>query len=395
MSNKLNPVFKKPSRYKILHGGRGSGKSWYVARQLVIVAANLPLRILCAREVQNSIKDSVHKLLVDTIARLELDALFEITDKTIRSKCGAEFIFKGLKHSVNDIKSTEGIDICWVEEAQTVSAESWAVLIPTIRKESSEIWACLNPNEESDPTYQRFIVNPPDDAQVVQVNYMDNPYFPQVLVKEMEYLKRIDFEAYENVWLGKPKSRSDAAVMKRWRTETFSDDLWREADKLYFGADFGFAQDPSTLIRSFVIEDKLYIDYEAYGIGVEIDDMPAFYDAVPQARDWRIYGDSSRPETISYLRRKGFNIEGVDKWKGSVEDGLAHIRAFSEIVIHTRCKNTADEFRNYQYKIDRLTGEILPIIVDKHNHCIDALRYGISKMIQKRGNMELWRRLAG
>lgn len=381
-------------RYKVLHGGRGSAKSWSVADILVTLSRKIPLRILCCREVQNSIRDSVHRLLVDTIHRMGATRDFIVTRESIRSRCGSEFIFKGLKHSLQDIKSTEGVDICWIEEGQSISDESLEILIPTIRKEQSEIWITFNPDEESDPVYQRFVANPSDDVYVVQVNYEDNPHFPEVLRKEMEYLKRVDFEAYENVWLGKPKSRSEAAIMKRWRVETFSDDLWREADKLYYGADFGFAQDPSTLIRSFVIEDKLYIDYEAYGIGVEIDDMPEFYDAVPQSRDWRIYADSARPETISYLRRKGFNIEGVDKWKGSVEDGLAHIRAFSEVVIHTRCKNTASEFKNYQYKTDRLTGEILPIIVDKHNHCIDALRYGISKMIQKRGNMELWRRLA-
>lgn len=239
------------------------------------------------------------------------------------------------------------------------------------------------------------MANPSDDVYVVQVNYEDNPHFPEVLRKEMEYLKRIDYEAYENVWLGKPKSRSEAAIMKRWRTETFSDDLWREADQLYYGADFGYSQDPSTLIRCFALDDKLYIDYEAYAVGIEIDEMPEFYDTVPQARDWRIYGDSARPETISYLRRKGFNIESVDKWKGSVEDGLAHIRAFSEVIIHTRCKHTADEFKNYSYKVDRLTGDILSVIVDKHNHCIDALRYSLARMIKKRGKMEIWSRLAG
>lgn len=395
LPKKVLETLTTKSRYKILHGGRGSGKSWGIAEILVRFAAKHPIRVLCAREVQNSIRDSVWKLLVDSIDRVGIADKFEVTRESIKGLCGSEFIFKGLRQNIQDIKSTENVHICWVEEAQTVSAESWAVLIPTIRAPNSEIWVSFNPNEESDPTYQRFVVDQPDDCISVAVNYDDNPHFPEVLRREMEYLKRIDFDAYENVWLGKPKSRSEAAVMKRWRVETFSDDLWRDADQLYFGADFGFSQDPSTLIRCFVIGEDLYIDYEAYGVGIEIDEMPAFYDSVPQARNWRIYGDSARPETISYLRRQGFNIEGVDKWKGSVEDGLAHIRGFANCIIHSRCKNTHQEFKLYSYKTDRLTGEILPIIVDKHNHCIDSIRYSLNNMIQKRGSMELWARLAG
>lgn len=382
-------------RYRVLYGGRGSGKSWGVAEALILHAAFEPSRILCCREVQNSIKDSVHKLLVDTIDRLGYRRFFRITRESIRGVCGSEFIFKGLKHSIQDVKSTEGITTCWVEEAQTVSEESWEVLIPTIRAEGSEIWVTFNPNEESDPTYQRFVVNPPDKCISALVNYTHNPHFPEVLKTEMEFMKRVDYETYLNVWEGKPKTRSDAAIIKRWRVEEFSDDKWREADRLFFGADFGFAQDPSTLIRYFVVDNRLHIEYEAYGTGVEIDETPQLYDSVPAARDWRIYADSARPETISYLRRNGFNIEAVDKWQGSVEDGIAHINGFEEIIIHPRCVNTAKEARLYQYKVDRITGDILPVIVDKHNHCWDAIRYGLNGYIQARGAMGVWARLAG
>lgn len=385
LPRKLQALFRK-SRYKVLHGGRGAAKSWGIARALILIASSRKVRILCAREVQNTMKDSVHKLLRDQMEAMGLSPWFVITDNSIRSSVGSEFIFKGLRHDVQGVKSTEGIDICWVEEAQLVSSDSWGVLIPTIRAEGSEIWISFNPNEEADPTYQRFVVNPPDDAIVVEINYDDNPFLPGVLRKEMEYLKRIDYEAYLHVWRGKPKTISEAVIFSgRYRVEAFESDLWRLADRLFFGADFGFSQDPSTLIRSFILHQTLYIEYEAYGIGVEIDELSQMYDAVPGARDWPIKGDNSRPETISYLARQGFNIIAADKWAGSVEDGIAHLKGFEQIVIHERCKHMRDEAGLYKYKVDKKTNEVLPVIVDKHNHCWDALRYSLDGYIRQGG----------
>lgn len=390
---KFKPLFQ-PKRYKTFHGGRGGAKSWAAARALVIMAASKKLRILCTREVQNSIKDSVHKLLKDQIEMLGLNPWFRITNETITSASGSEFLFKGLRFDPLGIKSTEGVDICWVEEAQSVSSDSWAILIPTIRKEGSEIWVTFNPGEEQDPTYQRFIVNPPDDSITVEVNYYDNPYLPDTLRKEMEYCKRVDYEAYEHIWLGKPKSISDSVIFRnRYRVEAFPDDLWLQADRLFFGADFGFANDPSTLIRMFMIETRLYIEYEAYGVGVELDEMPQFYDSIPEVRKWPVKGDNSRPETISYLARQGFSIDAAEKWKGSVEDGVTYLKGFEEIIIHERCKHTADEFRHYSYKVDKKTGDILPIIVDKFNHCIDAIRYGLDGYITSSDSLGTWAQL--
>lgn len=390
---KFKPLFQ-PKRYKTFHGGRGGAKSWAAARALVIMAASKKLRILCTREVQNSIKDSVHKLLKDQIEMLGLNPWFRITNESITSASGSEFLFKGLRFDPLGIKSTEGVDICWVEEAQSVSSDSWAILIPTIRKEGSEIWVTFNPGEESDPTYQRFIVTPPDDSITVEVNYYDNPYLPDTLRKEMEYCKRVDYEAYEHIWLGKPKSISDSVIFRnRYRVEAFPDDLWLQADRLFFGADFGFANDPSTLIRMFMIETRLYIEYEAYGVGVELDEMPQFYDSIPEVRKWPVKGDNSRPETISYLARQGFSIDAAAKWKGSVEDGVTYLKGFEEIIIHERCKHTADEFRHYSYKVDKKTGDILPIIVDKFNHCIDAIRYGLDGYITSSDSLGTWAQL--
>ena len=383
---KFQALFK-PYRYKSFRGGRGSGKSMSIARALIIKAYQEQLRILCCREVQNTIRDSVHKLLSDQIDELGLNGFFQITQNTIRGINGTEFIFKGLRADPQGIKSTEGIDVAWVEEAQTVSEDSWSILIPTIRKEGSEIWLTWNPLEENSPTYQRFIENPPPDCISVEVNYYDNPYFPNVLRQEMEWLKQKDFAAYEHVWLGKPLTITDAVIFKgHYTVEAFPDDLWQKAERLHFGADFGFANDPSTLVRCFILDNRLYIDHEAYGVGIEINELPAFYDFVPESRKWQIWADSARPETISYLKKQGgFRIAGADKWKGSVEDGIAHLRGFDKIIIHERCKHTAEEFRLYKYKIDKTTNEILPVVEDAFNHCIDSIRYSLTGYIKKRG----------
>ena len=391
---KLRCLFR-PARYKVLYGGRGGAKSWGIARALVLIAASSKKRILCAREVQNTMRDSVHKLLKDQIEALGLLPWFTITENSIRSSAGSEFIFKGLRFDVQGVKSTEGIDICWVEEAQTVSQESWDVLIPTVRSDSSEIWVSFNPKETNDPTYQRFVVKPPPDAVVVEINYDDNPWFPGVLRREMEYCRSVDFDAYMHIWRGKPRKISAAAIFAdKVLVEAFPDDLWEQADRLFYGADFGFSTDPSTLIRFFILGNNLYISHEAYGLGIELDDMPAFYDAVPGSRRWPIGADCSRPETISYLARQGFRIHAAEKWPGSVEDGITHIRRLEKIIIHERCRHMADEASLYSYKVDAKTNQVLPLVVDKHNHCWDAIRYGLDGYIQRAGEDKVWEKLA-
>ena len=208
---KLHCLFK-PNRYKVLYGGRGGAKSWGIARALLILGTNKTLRILCARELQMSIKDSVHKLLSDQIAALELDGFYEIQNACIRGKNGTEFAFAGLRSNVTQIKSFEGVDICWVEEAQSVSKSSWNVLIPTIRKEGSEIWVSFNPELEEDETYQRFVLHPPAGAVVEKINWNDNPWFPEVLRAEMEALKLRDHASYLTVWEGLCRKTIDGAI---------------------------------------------------------------------------------------------------------------------------------------------------------------------------------------
>lgn len=376
----------KSARYKVFYGGRGGCKSYTFAQLLLAISAQKKIRVLCARELQISIADSVHRLLSDLINKNNLHNSFRITKTQITSSIGSEFIFKGLRHNVQEIKSLEGIDICWVEEAQSVSKESWDLLIPTIRKESSEIWISFNPGSPDDETYNRFVINPPEGAIIVKTGWEDNPWFPDTLRQEMEYCRRVNPEAYEHIWGGEPRIISDAQIFKgKYAVESFE-----APDNIrffYHGADWGFAKDPTVLIRCFILENSLYVDQEAYGVGVELDRTAQLFDKIPTARRGPIFADSARPETIVHIRNRGFNISPAKKWQGSVEDGVTVLRNFEKIIIHPRCKHTADEFRLYSYEVDKNNGNILPKIVDIHNHCIDAIRYALYQYIQGKGPM--------
>lgn len=389
-----------PHRYKSVHGGRGSARSWTFARLLSVMATNRKLRILCTREYQSSIRESVHQLLSNQIDQMGLSSFYTVQKDSIRSSIGSEFIFKGLRMNPLEIKSLEGIDICWIEEAQSVSNESWEILIPTIRKDGSEIWLSWNTGEVKDPTYQRFVVNKPDDCISVKATYRDNPYFPIVLEKERAYLQRVDLDAYDHVWEGNPKSISDSCIFKN----KFVIDEFEAPHgmRLYFGADWGFATDPTALLRSYMgtgniegnLINHLYIEYEAYGVGVELDEIAELFDSVPGSREWRIKADNSRPDTIKHVRNKGFDIVPCLKWpsgpgkKGSVKEGIEFLRKFEKIHIHQRCIHMAQEAGLYAFKTDARTGEVLPLVVDKHNHCWDSVRYSYDQKIKGGVNWE-------
>lgn len=202
-----------PARFKVAHGGRGSGKSWGFARALLLQGAAEPLRILCTREVQKSIKDSVHKLLSDQIEALGLGWFYQILDNEIRGQNGTEFTFAGLAaHTIESIKSYEGVDRVWIEEGQVVRKRSWDVLIPTIRRPSSEIWVTYNPELENDETHQRFAINPPPNSVVVEINYSDNPWFPKELEAERLHSKLTNPKDYDWIWEGKCKPAVAGAI---------------------------------------------------------------------------------------------------------------------------------------------------------------------------------------
>ena len=369
-------------RYKVAYGGRGGAKSWSIARSLIILGASTRKRVLCAREIQNSIKESVHKLLTDQIDALGLNHLFTVTDTKISSKAGTEFIFSGIRSNITKIKSMEGIDICWIEEAETVSKASWEVLIPTIRKPHSEIWVSFNPNEATDPTYERFITHTPPNTLLVPINWHDNPWFPESLRKEKDYLYAVDPEAAAHIWGGQCRKSSHAQVLRgKYTVESF--DPASDWDGPYFGTDWGFSSDPTTLVKCWIQANTLYIEQERYGLGIETDHLPTFFRGIPEAVDYAIRADNARPEIISYMQRMGFpKMVAVDKWKGSIEDGISKLRSFERIVIHPQCKHTTEEARLWSYKTDALTGDVLPDLIDKHNHCWDAIRYALAPWIK-------------
>jgi phage terminase large subunit len=413
--------------FKVMWGGRGGVKSWTIARYLIMAAhgAHRPgtvyrrERILCAREIQASIRDSVHRLIRDQIELLGLSPWFYVSESTIRSRLtGSEFLFKGLRHNSQEVKSTEGITKTWVEEAQMVSKESWDYLLPTVfRTPEAELLVSFNPNDETDDTYQRFVVTPPPEAIVVKTGWQDNPWFPPELDMLRRHDQMQDPDAYEWIWEGMCKHISEAVIFRGKFTvnedfETPDPSNGQAMPRFYHGSDFGFANNPTCLIRSYVTQnpytreetekhkalekqrglkiplpraEDLWIDAEAYGWHVDIDKTPQLYDTIPTSRTWPIKADAARPETISALRNAGFAISAAEKWQGSVEDGITYLRGFRMIHIHARCKYFAQEARLYKYKVDRITGDVLPVIVKAWDHGPDALRYGHDGLITRSG----------
>lgn len=365
----------EPSRYKVMRGGRGSAKSRSAAAALLLQAASEPHRVLCAREIQKSIKDSVKRLLDDEIARLGLGDFYESVENEIRGKNGSLFIFAGLRGNSASIKSMEGITRCWVEEAQTISRASLDDLIPTIRTPESEIWFTYNPRFDTDPIDTMFKADElPPNTILLHVNWQDNPWFPDVLKQEMDYDKRRDMDKYLHIWEGQYQTSSEARVFKNWTIEEFEVD---PTATIRQGADWGFSVDPTVLVQAYIVGRKLYVPYEAYRVGCDIVDTPALFMSIPDSEKWPMVADSARPETINHLRKNGFpKITAAIKGPKSVEEGVEFLKSF-DIVVHPRCKHTIDELTLFSFEADKLTGEILPKLEDKDNHVIDALRYAL------------------
>lgn len=388
----------EPARYKGAHGGRGSGKSHFKAEALVERALMQPgLRWACIREIQKSLEQSVKRLIEDKIQKLGVGRHFDVQRDKIVTPGDGVVIFQGMQnHTAESIKSLEGFDGAWVEEAQSLSSHSLKLLTPTIRKPNSELWFTWNPASADDPVDKLFRGDKKIGAPhgiVVEANWRDNPWFPAELELDRQICLDRTPDDYGHIWEGEYVTISEAVIFRR-RVEVAAFDEPIEGTRIFFGADWGFANDPTALIRFWLADETLFISHEAYGHGVEIDETPQLFDSIPGPRSWPIKADGARPETISYMRRQGFNIEAAEKWPGSVEDGIAHMKGFKRIVVHERCPRIAQEFRLYAYKVDKVTGDILPIIVDKWNHGIDAVRYGLDGYIQARGGLGVWSKLA-
>lgn len=363
-----------PARYKGIHGGRGSGKSHFYADLWLEESISRKLDFVCLRETLKSLEFSVKKLLEGKIAKFNAGAYFDVQDRKITSKHGGITIFEGMQnHTAESIKSLEDFDRAWFEEAQNASDKSLTLLRPTIRKPGSELWFGWNPMLPTDPidTLLRGGELPPG-AVVVEANYTDNPWLPKELKDEMEYDRRRDPDKYAHVWLGHYQRNSEARVFRNWTVEEFE----RPKGTVFrFGADWGFSIDPSVLVRCDIDDHRLYVDYEAYMVGCEINNLPELFMSVPEAEKWPITADSARPETISYMQKHGFpRIFPAVKGARSLEEGVEFLRSF-DIVVHPRCKHLIDELTMYSYKTDPLTGKVIPVLEDKNNHVIDALRY--------------------
>ena len=364
-------------------------------------------RAACVREVQKSLKNSVKLLVEDKIRALGVAHLFEVLEAEIKTPGGGVIMFQGMQnHTADSIKSLEGFDVAWVEEAQSLSQRSLDLLRPTLRKPGAELWFSWNPGKPTDPVDVLLRgPNPPRNAVVIEVNWNDNPYLPDDLREEQEDDAARDPDKWSHVWGGNYSLNSEARVFRNWSVQAFdtpSDAVHR------FGADWGFAMDPTALVRCHIDGRKLYVDAEAVEVGCEIDETPYLFSGDTKPETWPkseayvngptsdnpkrikrqgitraakdlIRADSARPETVSYMKRHGYRITAAIKGTGSIEDGINFLKAF-DIIVHPRCTNVINELTLFAYKIDPHTEEILSELDDKNNHTIDALRYALEEL---------------
>lgn len=397
---KLIPVFSGPARYRGAHGGRGSAKTRTFAMMTAVrayMAAESGQRglILCGREFMNSLEDSSLNEVKLAIASVPwLAAYFDVGEKYVRTRNNrVSYAFTGLRHSMDSLKGKAPILIAWIDEAEPVSEAAWVKLGPTVREAGSEIWVTWNPERDGSATDKRFRKSAPEGSRIVEMNYGDNPWFPPTLEAErIADRERLDDATYAWVWEGAYRENSDAQILAgKYRVDEFAPAPdWNGP---YYGLDWGFSQDPTAGVKMWIHDGRLYIEHEAGRVGLENDDIAAFMiERLPGIERHVVRADSARPETISHVRADGGGrrqclpqIIPCEKWPGSVEDGIAHLRSYREIVIHPRCTGFLREARLYSYKTDRLTGDVLPTVVDANNHYIDAARYGLGPLIANTG----------
>lgn len=395
------PLYEE-ARYYGIYGGRSSGKSNAVAQRIIEQCVYDPsTRVLCAREVQKSIKYSSKKLLEDWITKLDLWDYFSSFENEIRLKGSAEkgkngvIYFVGLSDaSAESVKSLENFDIAWLEEASTISEKSWNLLTPTFRKPGSKIFCTWNPRSPKDPIDNFFRGEKKHpNAVTIEVNYYDNPFTSQEVLDEAEFQKQKDYEKFEHVWLGKYEKNSEARIFRNFTVSEF--DTPYDANFL-FGLDFGYSRDPLVLTRCFfgdyengeiVANDfgkTLFVDHALYKDKCEVVETPKTLRLVPESSNYTIRCDSARPEIISYLKKNGFPLATRSlKGANSIVDGISFINSF-DLVVHKRCDRLVEDLENYKYKVNKLTEEISNKPGDKFADGPDSLRYAVEAAMKKK-----------
>jgi phage terminase large subunit len=380
------PFIMEQKRYKVAYGGRGGGKSQNIIRLLLALALEKPRRILNTRAVRYALRDSIYQLYTDLIHAWQLERYFTFRNDFIEVFNGSRLLFCGLNGGQShQIKSMEGIDICFVEEAEYVEEEAWLTLLPSIRKESSEIWISFNPQSTDSPVWRRFIEEERSAILRIYVCYKDNPWFPLSLRHEIAHDKKHWPERYQTIWLGKPQKNSEELVFgQHFHRETVSEPP--PETPLFYGIDWGFADDPTALIACYIVDNKLYIYKEVILYRAAVADLPAQLLAVipPYAT---AYADASRPELIAYCRQAGLRIKAAPKGAGSINKGLYYIKSLRTVLIDSECPQTFYEFSNYRYKRDKMTGHLIMTPEDKYNHTIDAIRYALTACIYQQTSL--------
>jgi phage terminase large subunit len=381
---KLQPLFT-PKRYKIVYGGRGSGKSWGAATALLILGAQKPLRVLCAREIQISIADSVHKLLKDQIYAHGLEDFYTVQNNSIFGKNGTEFIFVGLQRNIDSVKSMEGITHVWCEEAVNISHKSWEVLIPTIRKNGSEIWITFNPDLDTDETYERFVTNPPDESIVIEMNYKDNPWFPEVLEMERLNLKKKDFKAYLNIWEGQCRSVVDGAVYgaeieAAIEHERITDVPYNPMYPVHTFQDLGWNDFNATWYIQKVGEYYHVIDYDESQFSTTEMDVKRMQeknyvygtDFIPH--DGNKTDKTSGMSSRDIMKKLGRNVKVTSRL--DPRDGIRALRTLFPMMKFDRdkCKQGLNRIKKYKYKVDEFGQMSKEPKHDEASHAGDALR---------------------
>ena len=383
---KLQPLFQ-PKRYKVLHGGRGGAKSWGVARALLLIGANTPKRILCAREIQKSMRDSVHRLLRDQIIELKLESFYEVLDNEIRGLNGTLFLFTGLQsHTVDSIKSYESVDLCWVEEAHGVSKRSWDVLIPTIRKPDSEIWMTLNPDMDTDETYVRFIATPSEDTWCVKVGWQDNPWFPDVLEQERLKAQARDPQGYRHVWEGEPRRVAEGAIYRHEIEAVYRDERVRDVPydpllQVHTVWDLGWNDAMTIIFCQRTHMDVRVIDYiedsnrtlDWYVGEIEKRQYRWGTDFIPH--DGRQRNFQTGKSTEELLKAMGRTVEVLPMT--GIEEGIKAARLVwpKAYFDHKKTARLLECLKRYRREINEKTNEPGQPRHDEFSHGADAWRY--------------------